>query len=81
MIKTFMDSDNNVEDGDDDLLMDNLDEKVVGQFVPKKSQKAAGSRLGKAATSVRQSKVQDVESTDEELDLPKDSDGEGGVTL
>lgn len=36
---------------------------------------------GKAATSVRQSKVQDVESTDEELDLPKDSEGEGDVTL
>jgi hypothetical protein len=78
---TFMDSDNDVEDGDDDLFIDHLDEDVAQETLTKKSKKAAGSRLGKALAIVRQSKVQDVDSSDEELDLPEDSDGEGGVRM
>jgi len=75
-----MDSDNNIEDGDDDLYMDHLDENVTEQDLVKKSKKAAGSKLGKAtAATVRQSKVQDADSESEELDVPEDSDGEGGV--
>ncbi|CAN6362040.1 unnamed protein product [Urochloa humidicola] len=77
----FMDSENDVETGDDDLFVDHLDEDISEQGLEKKSKKAAGSRLGKAATTVRQSKVQYIDSDDEELDLPEDSDGEGGVRM
>lgn len=76
-----MDSDNDVEDGDDDLYMDRLDENVTEQDLVKKSKKAAGSRLEKATTTIRQSKVQDVDSDSEELDLPEDYDEEGCVNL
>ncbi|CAO2142725.1 unnamed protein product [Urochloa humidicola] len=78
----FMDSDNDIQDGDDDLFVDHLDEDVTEQSLAKKSKKAAGSRLGKAAATVRQSlNVQDIDSDDEGLDLPEDSNGEGGVQL
>ncbi|CAN6268941.1 unnamed protein product [Urochloa humidicola] len=83
-VSYFADTDNDVEDGDDDLFLDNVDDDVTDQGISKlKAKKAAGSRMGKAAATIRQSNGLDVDDTDEEeeLDLPEECDGADGVRL
>lgn len=76
-----MDTDTNVEDGDDYIFLNNVDLGATEPEIGKNRKKAAGSRLGRAATSVRQSKPLDSNTDEEELELPKPKAGEGGVRL
>lgn len=66
----FLDTDNEIDDGDDDLFEDNVEGHA------KDNKKAKGSKL-KALQCYRPAQVNDEDDTDEEeLTLP-DSDGEG----
>lgn len=69
----FVDSDNDIQVGDEDLLEDNV-ETNVGRV--KGNKKAKGSKLKAIQTIVAQTCCDDEETDDEGLELP-DSDGEG----
>lgn len=72
----FVDSDYEIEDGDDDLFMDNVDGEVTEEAI-RKSKKAAGSKLKGQQFAGQTFWVDGEVSTDEEgLQLP-DSDDEG----
>ena len=79
----FIDSDNEMEDGDEDILETladaDEDEPHVGEVIVKDSRKAKGSRL-KPYAVVRPDLMSEEEDTDDEgLDLPdSDAEGEGG---
>jgi hypothetical protein len=69
----FVDNDNDIQVGDEDLLEDNV-ETNVGRV--KGNKKAKGSKLKAIQTIVAQTCCDDEETDDEGLELP-DSDGEG----
>ncbi|CAO2194395.1 unnamed protein product, partial [Urochloa humidicola] len=80
----FLDSDYDLDHGDDDLFADNIDEAVVDERTVeakiRKRKKAAGSRM-KRQPIVAHVSVEEELSTDEEgLQLP-DSDGEGSSMM
>ena len=75
----FVDSGNEVEDGDDDLFMDNVVEPAIRTV--KKSKKAAGSRSQNSMVVVNDAPEEADTVEEEELELPADSDAEGGVRL
>ena len=74
-----VDSGNEVEDGDDDLFMDNVVEPAIRTV--KKSKKAAGSRSQNSMVVVNDAPEEADTVEEEELELPADSDAEGGVRL
>lgn len=78
----FLDSDYELDDGDDDLFADYIDENVDDDDVittekKSKGKKAMGSRLKGQAV---QAKTGDQSSDDEDLELPVDA-SDGGVRL
>jgi hypothetical protein len=79
----FLDSDYEMEDGDEDILETFVDadedEPHVGEVTVKDSKKAKGSRL-KAYAVIRPNVMSEEEDTDDEgLELPdSDAEGEGG---
>jgi hypothetical protein len=82
----FVDSDYEMEVGDEDLLESLVDadenEAHVGEDTMKQSKKAKGSKL-KSAIVIRPDVMSDEEDTDDEgLELPdSDDEGEGGPTF
>jgi hypothetical protein len=76
----FIDTDNEVDDGDDDLFVDNVDEEVLEED-NRRNKKAAGSRIRKATVAWHSGTIDD-DSESEDLELPEASDGDqSGVRL
>lgn len=80
----FVDSDCELDDGDDDLFVDNVHENVVDEGVAKgqkiaNGKKAKGSSL-KVTETVNTKSGEELSTDDEGLELPI-SDDEGEVTL
>ncbi|CAN6237377.1 unnamed protein product [Urochloa humidicola] len=73
----FMDTDNEIEDGDDDLFVDNVDAEVIEGSDRKKWKKATGSNLrGQQAPSQTIWTYEELSTDEEGLQLPN-SDDEG----
>lgn len=76
----FVDSENDIEDGDDALFVNNVDEEVFEEGIAKRSKKSVGSQLRGQEVGNQISWSDEDLSTDEEgLQLP-DSDDEAGST-
>ena len=69
-----MESDNEVEHGDDDLFVDYIDQDVVDEGVAK------GKTIGRRSTTVKYEEENNESSDDEDLQVP-DDDVEGHINL
>ncbi|CAO2141469.1 unnamed protein product [Urochloa humidicola] len=74
----FLDSDYELDEGDDDLFADNVDEDVDDDCGSKirKTKKATGSRFTRQPIAVQIAEEEELSTDEEGLQLP-DSDGEG----